>query len=175
MELDAIESTDTAFPEGPTLVGHLGEHYEMALHWHPHYVEDLPRAIDGIALNWSSLPFERNSQKLIPDEAGVYCFAVSIGPSFPQELHIPLYIGKASPGTLRGRFKQYLDGKSATAERKKIANMLNRYQGKLQFWFASAKYGRVHAIENHLLWACFPPCNTQNHIDRRAKLWGKAF
>ena len=180
MEPTGVESTPTgtAFPEGPKLRGRLtlARHYKMALHWHPHYIEDLPRAIKGIPLTWQRFVFQQKNKKLIPNETGVYCFAAAIGPSFPKDLNIPLYIGMASPGTLRERFLQYLDRQSSTVERKKIADMLQQYKGRLEFWCATVtKWGLVHLIENHLLWACFPPCNTQHHVARREKCWGTAW
>lgn len=176
METSASITPYGAFPEKAPIEGHIGTAYPFVLRWHPHYMKEFPAAIKGVTLPWKKFKFQRGDQNIIPNDQGIYCFSVLLGSPLPQEIHIPLYIGKAAPGTLRERFKNYLKEKRSRSGRKKIIHMLDQYSGQLHFWCAIVpKWGYVDAIEKHLIWACCPPCNTHDHLERRERLWGKAF
>jgi hypothetical protein len=155
------------------IAGYFSQDYELTLQWFPQYIEDFPQAMNGITLQWNKCKFVSASQVLIPNNHGVYCFSVGLGKPFPDDAHIPLYIGKAAPGYLSSRFKNYLKEKNDKNGRSKVVVMLNKYQNRLMFWWAELP--RIHAdtVEEHLLMCCSPPCNDK--IPSRAVLWGKAF
>jgi hypothetical protein len=87
--------------------GHFSRNYELNLQWLPQYVEEFPKAMNGVKINWEKCKFVPDAQSLVPDNHGVYCFSINLGQPFPQNIHLPLYIGKAAPGYLSERFKSY--------------------------------------------------------------------
>jgi hypothetical protein len=155
------------------IAGCFDRDYELHLHWLPQYVEEFPKAMNGVTLNWDKCKFVSASQTMIPDNHGVYCFSIQLGNPFPEIIHIPLYIGKAAPGYLSERFKSYLSERENIKGRSKLVFMLNKYRNHLFFWWSELPRIHVDAVEEHLLMCCKPPCNEK--IPCRGKLWGKAF
>ncbi|MGB7439788.1 MAG: hypothetical protein WA919_01855 [Coleofasciculaceae cyanobacterium] len=153
--------------------GHFAKDYELNLQWLPHYVEDFSTAMNGVKLNWDNCKFVTAAQNLIPEVHGVYCFSIKLGKPFPEDIHIPLYIGKSAPGYLSERFNDYLRERECINGRSKLVLMLNKYRDKLFFWWAELPRIYVDAVEEHLLMCCKPPCN--DRVPRRERLWGKAF
>jgi hypothetical protein len=153
--------------------GHFARDYEFKLQWLPHYIEEFPKATRGVNLNWKSCKFVRAAQEQVPDKHGVYCFSIKLGKPFPEDIHLPLYIGKAAPGYLSERFKSYFSERENIQGRPKIVLMLNKYRNKLFFWWAELPRIHVDTVEEHLIMCCKPPCN--EIIPSREKLWAKAF
>ncbi|MBS0016862.1 MAG: hypothetical protein KFF72_10970 [Arthrospira sp. SH-MAG29] len=153
--------------------GHFAKEHEFMLRWLPHYVENFPIAMRGIKLEWKNCKFVKDAQVQIPDKQGVYCFSIKLGRPFPEDIHLPLYIGKAAPGYLSERFESYFKERENIQGRTKIVFMLNKYKNELYFWWAVLPRRDVDTVEEHLLMCCHPPCNTQ--IPSREKLWAKAF
>jgi hypothetical protein len=153
--------------------GRFARNYELNLQWLPQYVEEFPKAMNGVKLNWEKCKFVPDAQSLVPDNHGVYCFSINLGQPFPQNIHLPLYIGKAAPGYLSERFKSYFGERESITGRPKLVVMLNKYRNRLFFWWAELPRIYVDAVEEHLLMCCKPPCNER--IPSREKLWGKAF
>lgn len=155
------------------IAGHFARDYEFTLQWLPEYVEEFHKAMKGVILNWNKCKFVPAAQSQIPDSHGVYCFSIDLGEPFPENVHIPLYIGKAAPGYLSERFKSYFSERQSVNGRSKLVFMLNKYRNKLFFLWAELPRVYVDAVEEHLLMCCKPPCNER--IPSKEKLWGKAF
>jgi hypothetical protein len=153
--------------------GYFAKDYELTLQWLPQYVEEFPKAMDGVSLKWNKCKFILACESLIPDNHGVYCFSIDLGKPFPENVHLPLYIGKAAPGYLSERFKSYFKERESINGRSKVVAMLNKYRNRLLFWWAELPRIHVDAVEEHLLMCCKPPCNEK--IPSRERLWGKAF
>ena len=153
--------------------GCFSKDFELNLRWLPEYIDDFPKVIADIDLKWEKCRFLKASRKIIPDKHGVYCFSLNLGSPFPDEIHLPMYIGKAAPGYLSERFDNYFKEKNSRKGRSKIVPMLNKYQNCLFFWWATLPRLYVETVEEHLLMCCKPPCNEA--IPSSKKLWGKAF
>jgi hypothetical protein len=161
------------FPQRSAIAGRFAKDYELALRWLPEYMEEFPAAVKGIALNWESCKFVPDAQILIPEKHGVYCFSVNLGPPFPEPFHVPLYIGAAPNQYLSERFRDYFAERGNTEGRKKVVQMLNKYKGRLVFWWAPLARVYVETVEQHLLMCCMPPCNEK--FPDKERFWGRAF
>jgi hypothetical protein len=155
------------------IAGRLQRDHEFTLQWLPQYIDEFPVAMRNVRLNWQKCNFIRDAQNLVPETYGVYCFSTKLGIPFADDLHIPLYIGKAAQQYLSERFEDYIVEARDIKGRKKVVVMLNKYHNRLVFWWAELPRIHVDAIEEHLLMCCHPPCN--EIIPNRQKHWGKAF
>ncbi|HBQ98458.1 MAG: hypothetical protein J7524_12705 [Roseofilum sp. Belize BBD 4] len=155
------------------IAGCFSRDYELNLNWLPEYVDEFSTVMNRVTLKWQKCKFVSASEVMIPDNHGVYCFSTQLGYPFPEEIHIPLYIGKAAPGYLSERFQSYLTEKQMIKGRAKLVFMLNKYRNNLFFWWAELPRIYVDAVEEHLLMCCQPPCNEK--IPSRQRLWAKAF
>ncbi|MCA1994997.1 MAG: hypothetical protein LDL41_23545 [Coleofasciculus sp. S288] len=155
------------------IAGRFEKDYELTIKWLPQYIEGFSQAMKNIELDWRKCNFIRDAQDAIPESYGVYCFSTKLGKPFADDLHIPLYIGKAAQQYLSERFKDYLGEAKSIKGRKKVVFMLNKYRNRLVFWWAELPRIHVDAVEEHLLMCCQPPCN--EFIPSRNKHWGKAF
>jgi hypothetical protein len=155
------------------IAGHIERDYEFTLQWLPQYIDEFPQAMQNVQLNWQKCNFIRDAQSMVPDNDGVYCFSTKLGMPFADDLHIPLYIGKAAQQHLSERFKDYLTESKNVKGREKVVIMLNKYHNRLVFWWAELPRIHVDAMEEHLLMCCRTPCN--KIFPDRKKHWGKAF
>jgi hypothetical protein len=137
------------------------------------YIEEFPQAVAGITLHWEQCKFIEASLPMVPKQFGVYCFAVNLGLPFPNQMHLPVYVGKASDIYLSERFLEYFTESSNISGRKKVVMMLNKYKTNLFFWWAALPSIHVETVERHLLMCCLPPCNERKYSHER--FWGKAF
>lgn len=153
--------------------GYFKKDYNLSFTWFPQYIDEFPKAIHEIKLNWEKCKFVPASIDIIPDDHGVYCFSIPLRYPLPSETYVPLYIGKAAPQFLSERFGDYLKEKKNPKGRSKIVNAFNKYQNNIEFWWSVLKRSQVESIEEHLLMCYCPPCNTS--IPNRQRLWGKAF
>jgi hypothetical protein len=153
--------------------GYFSRDLEFSLQWLPEYIDEFPTVVSDVKLNWNKCRFLKASQHQIPDKHGVYCFSIQLGNPFPEELHLPMYIGKAAPGYLSERFNNYFKEQSNSKGRSKVVLMLNKYKTCLYFWWAQLPRVYVETVEEHLLMCCRPPCN--EIIPSHQRLWGKAF
>ena len=88
---------DTDFAKQKAAIrGRFTREDELALLWMPEYIKEFPQAVNGISLKWEKCKFIRAGSNLVPKAFGVYCFSISLGEPFPDGIHVPLYIGKAS-------------------------------------------------------------------------------
>lgn len=155
------------------IAGRFSRDFEFTLQWLPQYIEEFPKAMQNIQLNWQKCNFIRDAQSSVPKKYGVYCFSTKLGKPFAEEFHIPLYIGKAAQQYLSERFGDYLGEAKSITGRKKVVVMLNKYHNRLFFWWAELPRIHVDAVEEHLLMCCQTPCN--EITPSRQKHWGKAF
>ena len=153
--------------------GYFSQDYNLGFQWYPQYIEDFPKAVRDIELNWENCSFVSASRDIIPDKHGVYCFTVSLESPLPKVDNLPIYIGKAAPQFLSERFEDYLKEKKSPKGREKIVNAFNKYESKIKFWWVTLPRVYVDMIEEHLLICFHPPCNTQ--IPNKERLWGNAF
>lgn len=155
------------------IAGRFARDYEFTFQWLPQYIEEFPAVMQSVQLKWRKCKFIKAARNQIPDKHGVYCFSTKLGRPFADDLHIPLYIGKAAPQYLSERFDNYISERQSVNGRKKVVIMLNKYRNRLIFWWAELPRIHVDAVEEHLLMCCKPPCN--EIIPSIQKLWGKAF
>lgn len=155
------------------IYGSFQKDYCLSFQWYPQYIEDFPKAVNNVALEWKSCKFVSASKDIIPDDHGVYCFTVSLEKPLSRIGDLPLYIGKAVPQFLSERFLDYLKEKNSPKGRDKIVTAFNKYDGKIKFWWVTLPRIYVDMIEEHLLICYNPPCNTK--IPNRTRLWGNAF
>lgn len=153
--------------------GYFPKDLEFNIQWLPLYIEEFPQAVRDIELSWNKCKFLKASKSMIPDAHGVYCFSINLGNPFPDDIHLPLYIGKAAPGYLSERFESYFREQENRRGRVKVVTMLNKYKDCLYFWWAKLPRLYVDTVEEHLLMCCRPPCNES--FPAPQKLWGKAF
>ena len=154
--------------------GYFPRELEFNLGWRPQYIDEFPKVIgDRIELSWDRCRFLKAAKPSIPDKHGVYCFSIHLGTPFPEDIHLPMYIGKAAPRFLSERFEDYFEEKKNNKGRSKVVTMLNKYESCLFFWWAVLPRIYVDAVEEHLLMCCRAPCN--DSIPNTERLWGKAF
>jgi hypothetical protein len=153
--------------------GYFPKNLEFNLGWRPQYIDEFPKVTGDVKLEWNSCKFLKAHKSLVPDEHGVYCFSIQLGDPFPKDIHLPMYIGKAAPRFLSERFEDYLKEKRDNKGRSKIVTMLNKYENRLFFWWATLPRIYVDTVEEHLLMCCRAPCNES--IPDTERLWGKAF
>jgi len=169
-----MTGTDFAVQKA-AICGRFERESQYNLAWYPEYVEEFPKVLDPVPqpFAWESCKFIAAAKNLVPDKFGVYCFAIDLGEPFPKNIHLPLYIGKANEQYLSDRFANYLAEKKNYRGREKIVVMLNKYQNRLRFWWATIPQAYVGVVEQHLIMCCKPPCNTTDYS--REKFWAKAF
>ena len=111
--------------------------------------------------NWQIHPFEPDQTDEIPRQPGIYSFLIRPGiASFPYSSYL-MYIGKTQH-TLRRRFTQYLYEQNSPSGRSNIVRLLIKYQGYVHFCFSVVNNTeRIASIEDALIAAFLPPCNTQ--------------
>lgn len=156
-----------------SISGCFSKNHELHLRLLPDYIQEFPNVIQGVKLKWHKCKFVVASQQIVPDKHGVYCFSIEIGHPLPNDIHIPLYIGKAAPGYLSERFRNYFKERSDEKGRQKLVHVLNRHRNDLFFWWSELPRVYVDTVEEHLLMCCQPPCNS--NFPRHERLWGKAF
>jgi hypothetical protein len=167
------DDTFGAFPQKAAIAGKFARDYTLTLSWLPIYIEEFPQAVAGIELRWERCKFIQAASPMVPKQFGVYCFAVNLGFPFPENMNLPVYVGKASDQFLSERFLDYFAERKNPQGRKKIVPMLNKYKDRLTFWWAALPSIHVETIERHLLICCMPPCNERKYQPER--FWGKAF
>ncbi|MDZ8241406.1 MAG: hypothetical protein RMZ69_30330 [Nostoc sp. ChiQUE01a] len=64
--------------------GYFAKDYELTLQWLPQYVEEFPKAMDGVSLKWNKCKFILACESLVPDNHGVYCFSIDLGKLFQR-------------------------------------------------------------------------------------------
>ena len=117
-------------------------------------------ATDLPSLKWKSMSFGSPHTKL-PEQQGVYAFAVQIGlPNLPINSYI-LYVGKAgdtdSHNTLRSRYRDYMRELNHMT-RKRIHRMLNNWKGHLTYHYAEVPNGKsTEDVEKCLTTIFVPP------------------
>lgn len=169
-----MAGTDFAVQKA-AIAGRFERESKYNLEWFPEYVDEFPNALAPIPqpFAWDSCKFIAAAKSMVPAKFGVYCFAIDLGDPFPNKIHLPLYIGKASDQYLSERFEDYLSERKDYRGREKIVVMLNKYQNRLRFWWAAMPEVYVDVVEKHLIMCCKPPCNTRPYD--REKFWAKAF
>ena len=169
-----MAGTDFAVQKA-AIAGRFERESNYILEWFPEFVDEFPKVLAPVPqpFAWESCKFIAAAKATVPAKFGVYCFAIDLGEPFPNEVHLPLYIGKASDQYLSERFADYLVERKNYRGREKIVVMLNKYQDRLRFWWAVMPEVYVDVVEKHLIMCCKPPCNTRPY--NREKFWAKAF
>lgn len=169
-----MSDTDFALQKA-AISGRFEKDSSLAVVWWPQYILEFSTVLDNVPLplKWEKQKFTSSAKLVIPNKSGVYCFTVDIGQPFPEQVHVPLYIGKAATRYLSERFDDYLKESKKISGRKEIVTMLNLYRDRLYFWWAELPRVYVDTVEEHLIMCCKPPCNSASY--NRERLWGKAF
>ena len=130
-------------------------------HVRPIAIDELPSRLKGVNLQWDYVNFAKVNQDQIPDDAGVYMFIVH-----PQAANIKchsiiLYFGRTK--SLRDRFRDYVEERDGgrKEDRQSIVQMLSIYKNRVQFGIAVVNYYRTEVIEDLLIFALTPCCNTR--------------
>lgn len=131
-------------------------------------------------LNWQRVRFTTANKDQVPKERGIYAFALSLEPSpLPQHGYI-MYIGIAgqqTAGTLNARYKKYLSDLRKEDGRRRVYDMLSRWNGDLFFSFASIPDTSINlrVLETAFLDALRPPVNSADFSaaisNARAAAW----
>lgn len=110
---------------------------------------------------WEQQPFCSSSLNKIPDVRGLYTFIVNPNIANHRCSYL-MYLGITTRQTLRKRFQQYLQEMKASKSRPRVNRLLNLYNENYLF-FCFARYNNqreLEAIEDNLLEAFIPPCNS---------------
>src|SRR5215207_2915877 len=104
-----MAGTDFAVQKA-AIAGRFERESKYNLEWFPEYVDEFPNALAPVPqpFVWASCKFIAAARSMVPAKFGVYCFAIDLGDPFPDKIHLPLYIGKASDQYLSERFEDYL-------------------------------------------------------------------
>jgi hypothetical protein len=118
------------------------------------------RAPPRIQWRWQSVPFDRSALRRVPnDRHGIYTFVLTPNVAAHPKNHFILYVGKAEKTTLRERFQHYFQ-EMQKIKRPHICYALNKYEGHLQFCYATIpNRSDIQAAEDALLTALMPPFN----------------
>ena len=147
---------------GKALHGYTSDtHLGAPQHVRPIAIDELPSRLKGITLQWEYVNFAKVNQDQIPDAAGVYMFIVHPRTANIKYHSIILYIGRAK--SLRDRFRDYIEEREGgrKEDRQNIVQMLAIYKNRVQFGFAAVNYYRTEEIEDLLIFALTPCCNTR--------------
>ena len=120
------------------------------------------------SFNWVIRPFQDDQKVHIPQNSGVYSFAIQPSIASYQGCSYLMYIGiaRGRPGhpgrTLQKRFGDYLYEQNNPFGRPNILRLLNKYKGYLHFCYSVInERERLKEIEDALIRAFLPPCNDQ--------------
>lgn len=150
--IDLIEEQDQ-------LIAHRYDFFLWPRQWKAYNLSD--------SFNWKIHPFQRNQVKHIPREPGIYSFVIQPGIASHPHCSYMMYIGKTC-NTLRDRFRDYLDEQNDPNGRRKVVRFLHKYQGYLHFCCSTiAETEQIKKIEDALISAFLPPCNSQFPADIR--------
>lgn len=116
-----------------------------------------------VRLKWLPVRFDPRAVKQVPnDQVGVYSFVVRPKIADHRDVAYLVYVGKVERQTFRARYRQYLAEfrKGDESRWTHVAEMLNRWQGYLWFYYAPiSKTPTIAVVENNLISAFLPPCN----------------
>src|SRR5579859_621472 len=131
---------------------------EGVIFWKRRWGEFQPPA--GINWNWVSVPFDKSAVSSVPNnQHGLYTFVLCPNVASHPKNHFILYVGKAEKSTLRQRFQHYFQ-EMKKVKRPHICYALNKYQGHLEFCYATISTQQdIPLGEDALLVALMPPFN----------------
>ncbi len=116
---------------------------------------------------WKIYPFQRDQLSNIPRHPGIYGLVIQPGIALHSNCSYLMYIGKAE-STLRDRFRKYFYERDDPMARPKILELLNRYEGYVHFYCSTIEQReRIKQIEDALINAFLPPCNTDLPAETR--------
>ena len=111
--------------------------------------------------NWEIHPFNKDQIRCIPREPGIYSFMIQPGVASHPHCSYIMYIGRTCY-TLHSRFRRYLREQNDPAGRSKVVRFLNKYRGYIYFSCSIiSETEQIEKIENELISAFLPPCNSQ--------------
>lgn len=113
--------------------------------------------------DWQSIKLSREDDTDIPNASGVYSLVVQPSVACHPSCSYMMYVGKAA--SLRNRFRDYLNERKRRSGRPKIYRLLNKYYEYTWYCFLSLPGGDIDDIEDGLISAFVPPCNTQVPAD----------
>ena len=121
----------------------------------------------NVPFEWEIYPFQRDQISNIPRRPGIYSLVVQPGIAKHSECSYLMYIGKAEV-TLQDRFRKYFYERDDPVGRPKILELLNRYDGYVHFYCSIIEEReRIKDIEDALINAFLPPCNTDLPAETR--------
>ena len=124
-------------------------------------------------LEWTRVPGLRDEfLRHVPESPGIYVFIrthMYKTFSFPRDLSIPVYVGKASK-SLRSRIRDYLRDKKASKRRVVrglIQTMFTECPQNLELWITPCHARAVDECEKILIELLDPPFNTDLKLDEQ--------
>lgn len=152
--------------KGPIIYGYPADTYPPNLilgtqQIKPIMLDALATKLSDYAMDWTYVKFVRINNDQIPAQAGVYCFIVLPHAANIEHHSIVLYIGKAKT-SLRDRYQSYIREREATEKqgRERVKQMLNIYKERVIFAYCCLDNYDVEKVEDLLLEAFNPCCNT---------------
>jgi excinuclease UvrABC nuclease subunit len=134
---------------------------------HTYQVTMWPRKWEAYDRNhdcdWSTVKVSDEDNSSIPDKPGVYSLILKPDIACHPYCSHMMYIGKAK--SLKTRFNDYLNEKKRRSGRPKLYRLLNKYYKYTWYCYISAYIDDIGDIEDSLISAFIPPCNTQVPTD----------
>lgn len=129
----------------------------------PLMLDALAQELSKYEIAWTEVKFVEVNKDQVPTEPGVYFFSVRPRAANIENHHIILYVGKAKVN-LRDRYINYLRERHGLkiSDRDKVVKMLNIYKDRVFFSYCTLDMYDVERVEDALLMAFDPPCNTMS-------------
>lgn len=127
----------------------------------PLMLDALTVKLKDYSMDWNYVKFVRANSDQIPSQPGVYCFVARPHAANIEHHSIILYIGKAKMN-LRDRYLNYIRERDAAEKsgRERVKQMLNIYKERVLFGYCCLDTYDVEQVEDLLLEAFNPCCNT---------------
>ena len=110
-------------------------------------------------LKWTIEAFSEEDRDNVPDdEQGIYTFVIYPGVAGHPACAYLVYVGKTERQGFRKRYAQYL---AASLSRPRLYDVLRKWKGYIKFCYAPVSDpGEIGSIEDALIAAFLPPCNS---------------
>lgn len=115
-----------------------------------------------VPCRWQEYRLEAGNQVSIPDRSGVYTLILVSGVAGHPFSSYLMYVGQASD--LRRRFGEYLSTERRESGRPRIFRLLNLYNSHLWFCYTEAPQADITTLEDDLMEAFLPPCNSPSRF-----------
>jgi hypothetical protein len=115
-----------------------------------------------VPCQWQEKRLEVGSRLSIPETSGVYTLILISGVAGHPFSSYLMYVGQTN--NLRERFGQYLTTERGERGRPKIVRLLNLYDSHLWFCYTEAPLTDISTLEDDLMEAFLPPCNSPSRF-----------